>query len=361
MRYMPMAVLITAAALAVAARRRSRMARDDSRIDGRTFVVTGASSGLGRGVAHELGRRGGNLVLAARRVDVLHEVAREIEAAGGRALVVPTDVSDAVQVEQLVAAAVARFGRVDGWINAAGVGAIGRFEEIPLSDHARVIDINLKGAINGSHVAIALFKRQGLGVLVNVGSVEGKVPVPYHASYTASKHGVLGLGTALHQELRLAGLLGPIRVSTVMPWAVDTPYWVHSANYSGRRAQMVLLDPPRAVVDAIVRAAITPREQVAVGAKAKLACAGHRLAPRVGEHFAANVVHAAQMELAPPATNTAGNLYRPVVEGQGVDGGLRQRMRADRGTYPGGLNPRQAPALFPDAQPGERGAPAAGT
>lgn len=295
-------------------------------IRGRTFVVTGASSGFGRGVAEELGRNGGQVVLAARRAEALEEVARGITASGGAALVVPTDVSDAAQVERLGAAAVARFGRIDSWINNAGVGAIGPFEEIPLADHARVVEVNLTGVINGSHVALNQFRRQGHGILVNISSLEGKVPLAWHASYAASKHGVLGLGNAIHQELRLTGRLGPIRVSTVMPWAADTPYWTHSANYSGRAARMVMLDPPQKVVDAIVMAAVKPRKKVAVGLKAKAAYAGHNIAPGIAEHVGANIVHDAQMVNAPPAAATPGNLHVPVQAGTGVDGGLSERM-----------------------------------
>jgi hypothetical protein len=137
---------------------------------------------------------------------------------------------------------------------------------------------------------------------------------------------VLGLGNAIHQELRLAGRLGPIRVSTVMPWAADTPYWTHSANYSGRAAQMVMLDPPEKVVAAIVMAAVKPRKKVAVGLKAKAAYAGHNIAPGLAEHVGANIVNEAQMIDAPPAPPTPGNLHAPMPAGTAVDGGLSERM-----------------------------------
>src|SRR5215213_11306377 len=112
---------------------------------GRTFVVTGASSGFGRGVALKLASYGANVVLAARRTEVLEEVANEARAAGGQPLVVTTDVARPEQVERLADAAVERFGRIDVWINNAAVGAIGRFEEIPIEDHARIVDVNFKG------------------------------------------------------------------------------------------------------------------------------------------------------------------------------------------------------------------------
>lgn len=104
-------------------------ADDARRIAGKTYVVTGASSGFGRGVASRLGGLGANVVLAARRTELLEEVAREVRNAGGKALVVTTDVASPDDVERLMSATLARFGRVDVWINNAGVGATGRFED----------------------------------------------------------------------------------------------------------------------------------------------------------------------------------------------------------------------------------------
>lgn len=150
---------------------------DEQRIAGKTYVITGASSGFGRGLALRLAGLRANVVLAARRTDVLNDVAGQATAAGGTPLVVTTDVANAQDVQKLAAAAVQRFGRIDVWINNAGIGAIGAFDTIPVEDHARVIDVNLKGVIYGSHVALQQFRKQRAGVLVNVGSVESEVPM----------------------------------------------------------------------------------------------------------------------------------------------------------------------------------------
>ena len=114
----------------------------------KTYVVTGASSGIGRGVALKLAALRANVVLAARRTDVLEAVAAQMSAAGGTPLVVTTDVSRPDDMRRLAQATLARFERIDVWINNAGAGAIGRFEEIPIEDHARVADVNLKGVIS---------------------------------------------------------------------------------------------------------------------------------------------------------------------------------------------------------------------
>jgi short-subunit dehydrogenase len=284
---------------------------DERRIAGKTFVITGASSGFGRGVALRLGAAGANVVVAARSVDALTVVASELTAAGGRALVVGADVANPGDIERLMAAAVARFGRVDVWINNAGVGAIGRFDDIPLEDHARLIDINLKGVIYGSHVALRQFRAQGAGVLVNIGSVESQVPLAYQASYAASKAGVLSLGRTLNEELRLAGLCG-VQVVTVMPWAAATPFFRHTANYSGHVPTMVAMDDPQKVVDAIVWVTVNPVEELPVGWKSVGGYASHRMLPDLTERLSADIAHRAQMQDAPPAASTAGTLHRTV-------------------------------------------------
>jgi NADP-dependent 3-hydroxy acid dehydrogenase YdfG len=146
---------------------------DHAAVTGRTWVVTGASSGIGRGVAERAGSMGARVVLAARRADALEEVARTIRAGGGEALVVPTDVSRPEAVSALAEAAERRFGHVDIWFNNAAIAAIGRFEEIPVPDHARIVDVNLNGVIYGSHAALRRFRAQGYGTLVNIASVRG--------------------------------------------------------------------------------------------------------------------------------------------------------------------------------------------
>lgn len=306
----------------------SSSAADRGRIAGRTYVVTGASSGLGRGVAVRLGALGANVVLAARRAELLERVAAEVRAGGGQALVVPTDVSDPAAVERLAEAAVGRFGRIDVWINNAAVASIGRFEEVPLEDHMRIVDVNLKGAIAGSHAALRQFRAQGGGTLVNIASVEGRVPVAYHASYAATKAALLGLGAAINEEMRLARTT-TIKVASVLPWAVDTPYWLHAGNYTGREARMMMMDAPEDVAEAIVRVSVDPVREYAVGWKAQAAVLGGQVWPALAQQLAGSAVQKSQMEDGPPSPVTSGNVHRPVARGAGESGGMRERMREE--------------------------------
>lgn len=308
----------------------THLARSDTALVAhRTYVVTGASSGFGRGVALRLGAMGANVVLAARRADVLEQLATEVRTAGGAALVVPTDVSRPEDVEHLAQASVARFGRIDVWVNNAGVGVIGAFDEVPVTDHARVIEVNLNGVIYGTHAALTRFVRQGYGTIVNVGSVESELPLAYQASYSASKHGVIGLGRALNEEMRLKKLGRRIKVVTVMPWAADTAFWQHAGNYTGHSPRMIMLDPADKVAEAIVWVSVHPHEELPVGWKAQGAVTAHNLFPDLSEHLAANIEHKAQLRDAPPAPVTKGAIYQPVAVGTGVSGGNRERIKQE--------------------------------
>ncbi|WP_234795166.1 SDR family NAD(P)-dependent oxidoreductase [Hymenobacter arizonensis] len=299
------------------------------KVQGKTYVIVGASSGFGRGMAEQLGAFKANVVLAARRTELLEEIATKIRAAGGTALVVTTDISKPEEVQRLADAAVKQYGRVDVWVNDAGVGGIGRFWEIPLTDYSRLIDVNLKGVVYGSQLAIKLFQAQGRGALMNLGSVESHVPLAYHAVYAATKGAILNLDQALNQELRLQGYKN-IEVVTIEPWAVDTPFWGHAANYSGGTARMAAMDPPSKVVNAMVRSSVRPRPELPVGWKARGAVTSHRILPHFTERLSGNIAHRYQIKTAPPLPPTPGSVHEPMPTGRGVDDGVRARMKAEK-------------------------------
>ncbi|WP_207797828.1 SDR family NAD(P)-dependent oxidoreductase [Flavobacterium piscis] len=296
------------------------------KICGKTYVIVGASSGLGRGVAQELGKYKANVVLAARRTDLLEEIADTIRLSGGTAIVVTMDISKPEDLQRVAEAAVKEHSKIDVWINMAGVAAIGRFWDVPVEDHARVIDVNLKGFIYGSRVAVQQFMKQRKGVLINMGSVESEIPLAYQVSYSASKAGVRSLGLALNQELRLNDYKD-IKVVTIEPWAVDTPLWRHVANYSGVAPKMPLMDEPAKVVNAVLRKSLRPSKIVPVGWKAKGSSFFANVFPRFSEWLAGNISHKYQIETGPEALDTKGSLYQPIPEGRGVDDRADDRMK----------------------------------
>ncbi|MGW4371329.1 SDR family NAD(P)-dependent oxidoreductase [Nocardia takedensis] len=296
-------------------------------VAGRTVVITGASSGFGRGTAQQLAARGANVVLAARRGEVLAGLVAEIEERGGHALAVPTDVSRAEDVTALAAAAVERFGGIDVWINNVGIGALGLFWDIPLEDHARVVEVNLTGLIYGAHTALRRFRELGHGTLINIGSVDSEVPLAYQASYAATKAGVLSLSRSLTEELRLAGEAN-IRVGTIMPWAVDTPWWTHAANYTGHAPRMAAMDDPQIVIDAIIAACVDPKQHQPVGWKAHASNTSHHIFPELTERLSGKIADR-EVGKAHPVPATTGTIHEPASDGLGIDGGIRRRMEQE--------------------------------
>lgn len=294
-------------------------------MQGQTIVITGASSGFGRGTALRLAAQGANLVLAARRKDLLESIADEFP----NAMAVHTDVANANDVEKLAKAAIARFNRIDVWFNNAGVAALGDFERIPLEDHERVIQTNLIGTLNGSHVALRHFRQQHFGTLINMASILGRTPAPYYASYCASKYGIVGLSAALRQELRAQGE-NDIHVCTILPMAADTTFFEHAANYTGHALQPYPITDPQEVIEAIVQTIEQPQDEVTVGLPAQAASLAQQFMPWLTEAVNGEMTHLMQMEQAPLAPETAGNLHAPVVTGRGVNGSVRSSMSQGR-------------------------------
>ena len=182
-----------------------------------TVIVVGASSGFGRGVALKAAKEGANVVVAARRTDMLKSLVEEITASGGKAMLVTADVSNPEDIDAITKNAIDRYGPIDVWINNVGVGALGYFWDIPIEDHSRVVDVNLKGLIYGAHAALKQFIKQGGGTLVNVGSIDSEVPLALQNTYAATKSAVLSLSKSLNEELRLSGRDDTIKVATIMP------------------------------------------------------------------------------------------------------------------------------------------------
>jgi NAD(P)-dependent dehydrogenase (short-subunit alcohol dehydrogenase family) len=296
----------------------------DRKLQGKVVVITGASSGFGKGSALKFAEEGAFVVAAARRGELLDDLVRDCEARGGRALAVPTDVTQEKDVLELAQRAVSEFGRIDVWVNNAGAGAIGRFEDIPLADHVKVIQTDLMGTLYGSYFAMHQFRRQGAGTLINISSVIGKVPAPYFSSYAAAKHGVVGLNASLRQELE-EEKVDTIHVCTVMPTTFDTPFFEHAAQYTGREASPIPPTyDPKEVVETIVGLATDPKDEVSVGTAAKVFNVAHHIFPGVVEAMMARQTHKSELEEAQPGEKTSGSLHDPMPTGTGVRGGWKK-------------------------------------
>jgi short-subunit dehydrogenase len=289
----------------------------------KVVVLTGASSGFGKGAALKLAEQGAKLVLAARRKELLDELATECKSHGCEAIVCATDVSKREDIERLFRAAMDAFGRIDVWVNDAGVGALGRFERIPLEVHEQVIGTNLMGVLYGSYCAYTQFLKQGAGVLINISSELGFSSVPYYSSYTASKHGVVGLADSLRQEVKQNDIKG-VHICTIMPTAHDTPFFDHAANYTGHEITPPMpLHDPENVVNAIVRLARDPEDKDIVGADGIVKLAMANVAAPVAEKFGAKMMHKTQMEKPPAAPDSPGAVRSPMPTGTEVSAGRR--------------------------------------
>ena len=299
------------------------MLRGARQIEGRTVVIAGASSGIGRATALAFAREGAKLVLAARRAELLEEVAEECESAGAPAtFVVPTDVTDAGAVQALATRATGAFGQVDVWINNAGTGVLGPYHEADIALHRRTVEVNLFGAMHGAHAVLPVFKRQGRGVLINMVSLGGWAPTPFAAAYTASKFGLRGFTASLRQEL---GDYPDIHVCGVFPAIIDTPGLDHGANVSGKQINPgPLIYAPEDVAETFVALVRWPRDEVAVGWPARAAQIAYSLAPGPTEHLMGAFMRRS-LERAAPAPRTQGALLEPVATGRGVSGGWRDR------------------------------------
>jgi short-subunit dehydrogenase len=300
------------------------MARD---IDGLSVVITGASSGIGRAAARTFARRGARLTLAARREDLLREVAAECQELGAHAIAVPTDVTDAEAMEDLADAARRAFGRIDVWINNAGTGVFGPYMNADIALHRRTVEVNLLGAMHGAYAVLPIFKRQGAGILINNISLGGWAPTPFAAAYTASKFGLRGFAAALRQEL---GDQRHIHVCGVFPAMIDTPGLDHGANVSGRQIDPgPLIYAPEDVAEAFVSLVRWPRDEIAVGWPARAAQVAYALAPGPTEHIMGAVIRRS-LDRAERAPRTQGALLEPVPQGRGVSGGWRDRKGLPR-------------------------------
>lgn len=293
----------------------------------RRIVITGASSGIGAATAEEFARRGAKLMLAARGAEGLKQVAERCRALGAEAWAVPTDVTDGEAVAALARTARERMDGIDLWFSNVGVGVVGRFHEVPLAEHRRVIEANLLGHLNDAHAALPVFLDQGHGTFVNMISVGGFVATPWAAAYAASKFGLRGLSESLRGEMSLQPR---IHVCDVYPTFVDTPGIAHAGNRTGGKLSVPpgALDP-RKVARAVVRLADRPRNTTVVGAPAGLLKLTQFLLPNLSA-AGMNGFFRYYFSRAEPAPGTPGALFEPAPPG-GVDGGFRrpdQRRKA---------------------------------
>jgi NADP-dependent 3-hydroxy acid dehydrogenase YdfG len=211
---------------------------------GQVAIVTGAGRGIGRAVARALAAEGAAVTLAARTRAELAETASEIRDAGGRALAVPTDVTQDTAVEALVERVNGELGRLDLLVTAAGVAAFGPVAAAKPADWDGMLAVNLRAVMVCCRAALGPMIRRRRGLIVNVASVAATRAIPGGAAYAATKAGVVQFSRTLAEELRGEG----VRVGVVLPGAVDTPLWDTIPGGPDRARMLRPEDVARAVV-----------------------------------------------------------------------------------------------------------------
>jgi short-subunit dehydrogenase len=229
-------------------------------LPGAVVAITGASAGIGWASALAFARARSRLALAARRMDRLEALAVEVRALDSEALVMQVDVANAADVHRFVEATVERFGRLDVMVNNAGYGVRGSVEETPVEAYRRLMEVNFLGTVHGCREALAVMRRQGRGVIINVSSIVGHRALAGGGAYAATKAAQISLTESLRLELRGTG----IAACSVHPVATETEFAEVAAQASaGRKGGPV---GPKQSADAVARAIVAcarrPRPEV---------------------------------------------------------------------------------------------------
>lgn len=291
-----------------------------SALERKRVLVLGASSGIGAAAAERFAQQGADLALAARG-DGLTLASRRARKHGVEAHELRADVTDRPALAGAIEQASALLGGIDVAVLGVGAATWGPFDEVSADEFDRVIDVTFRSTVDATRLLLPILEQSG-GVLVIVGSVAGRIPLPLMSSYVAAKHAVHGFAGSLRIELRARG--SRVRVGVVAPGPVDTPFWQHAANPAGFSALPPALAPysPQAVAEAIVDVATHPRREYTVGGMMLVAKAAYSLAATLSERVMAFGIRQAWGDPDSPADPAT--LERPTGEGE-LSSGLHGR------------------------------------
>lgn len=291
-------------------------------------AITGASAGVGRATARAFARRGAHIGILARAADRLEATARDVEALGGRAVVVPGDVANPDDLERLAAETERAFGPLDIWVNNAMATVYGEVHEVEPDEFRRATDVTYLGQVYGAQAALRRMRPRDAGTIVFVGSSLAYRGIPLQSAYCGAKHAVQGFFESLRSELihQESG----VAVTMVQLPALNTPQfgWARTKRaHTPRPAGTVYA--PEVAADAIVFAATDGRgrREIWVGASTVQAILANRVAPGLLDHYVARTLYEGETTDQPVAPDRADNLFDPVPGDPGADGAFGDEAR----------------------------------
>lgn len=299
------------------------------RVRDQVIVITGASSGIGLLTAREAARRGARVVLAARNARDLERAVEDIRLLGGDAIAVPTDVTDYAQVERLARSTVDAYGRIDTWINNAGVSLYGTFDDVPLDEFRRVVDVDFFGSVHGARAALPYLEETG-GALICVGSTLSDRGVPLQGAYCAAKHAIKGWLDSLRVELMRQG--SRVRVTLIKPSSMNTPLFGKARTYLGVEPRPIApVYSPELAAHAILHAAESAERDLFVGGWGNVLSVAERISPRVVDWYLERTAFAAQRTARPKSADAPANLFAPLDRDGGAYGPFADEAKTRSG------------------------------
>ncbi|CAN5522621.1 SDR family oxidoreductase [soil metagenome] len=294
---------------------------------GPVVVVTGASAGIGRATARAFARRGARLGLLARGREGLSAASRDVADAGGRALVVRTDVADAGQVEAAAALIEAELGPIEVWVNNTMTSVFAPFMQIPPDEFRRVTEVTYLGVVHGTQAALRRMLPRDGGAIVQVGSALAYRGIPLQSAYCGAKHAIQGFTESLRCELLHDK--SNVRLTMVQLSAINTPQFGWVKSRLRHKAQPVPpIYQPEVAADAIVWASAHDRREVFVGAPAVGTILADRLIPGLLDRYLGRTGYDSQQTDEPTDPDRPSNLWAPVEGDFGAHGDFDDQAHA---------------------------------
>lgn len=287
-------------------------------------VITGASAGVGRATVRKFARHGARIGLLARGMDGLKAAQQEVKKLGSEALVIPTDVADAEQVEAAANKIEAEFGEIDVWVNNAMTSVFSPVKKMKADEFRRVTEVTYLGYVYGTLAALKRMLPRDHGVIVQVGSALAYRGIPLQSAYCAAKHAIQGFCDSLRSELIHDN--SNVKVTMLQMPALNTPQFGWVKSRLPHKAQPVPpIFQPEVAAEAIYFAAHNPRREFYVGMPSVEAIVANKIAPGLLDHYLAHNGYASQQHDGVENPNRPNNLWKPVAGDHGAHGAFDAR------------------------------------